>query len=340
MRLSRWSWVFILVAPPLMVFLAVLVQQRMLAIHEPAIRDRATGELIAMLESPACGVEAAQELRRRGEEVIDALVAALSDARLGRPAAQVLGTIGGAGIRASMEVLRTGGPRRATLGVLAFIYGGNAGRSALAGVLQTDAAETRAHVLEALSAFARDAQEQGMWQGGADEFLDALVHSYRRDDATEELKESTLRALAAAGPEVALASPFLGWIITRDREASPASRALAVRTLGLVSDGSPETVIVIISALRDSDQDVRREAVVVAGQLRPVSPRVITALLEVLRKDVVSVRVEVCETLGRLGREARETLRELERITRERGTEDGFGAAAAKAIEDIRGCLE
>ncbi len=110
----------------------------------------------------------------------------------------------------------------------------------------------------------------------------------------------------------------------------------AASGLGQLGVGSPEAAEALLKALTDSDEQVRRLAVLSLGELRPEAKRVVATLADVLVKDrSASVRQQAAVLLGKYGKEAKPALAALVSRVRQQGENPDVRQQAARAIGQI-----
>ena len=115
-----------------------------------------------------------------------------------------------------------------------------------------------------------------------------------------------------------------------------AGRRDAASALGQLGAGNPEAAEALVKALTDSDEQVRRLAVISLGELRPEAKLVVARLADILIKDrAASVRQQAAVLLGQYGKEAKPALPALVSRVRQQGENPDVRQQSARAIGRI-----
>jgi len=319
---------------PLALHIAAGVAERVRYRNATAFTRASTAALINQLADCSSAPRAVEELQRRGHAGIELLLRAIQRADVGLPAARLLGRLGSSAVMRCVEMVAEAGPRAAGLAALALMHGDDEGRAAFLDMLRSASSPIQARLLDTLREFPEDAADTGMWSFRSSRLVLTLSELYMNDGATEALRASILHVLAGAGDVARDASGFLGHILRT--EGAPSLRGQALSALCVIVPNSPEAVEGVMSALRDAHERVRLRALLAARTLQHPSPTLVRRIAALLCDEDRAVRLETCNTLGILGREAQDALPQLNCIAQDGRADIELSSAAARALDRIR----
>ena len=115
-----------------------------------------------------------------------------------------------------------------------------------------------------------------------------------------------------------VASVLLSRLITALHDSNADVRSSTAQSLGQLGQASPEAVAALVAAF-DSDAPVRRSAAQSLGQLGQEAPEAVAALVAALHDSAAPVRSSAAWGLGQLGQEAPKVINELCEALQEAG---------------------